>query len=197
VRATLARELRPALVLLGVLTLATGVVYPLAVTLVARALFPAAAGGSLVVRDGRVVGSRLLGQAFTADRYFHPRPSSAGAEGWDAAASGGSNLGPTDARLLARVRAAVEALAPAPVPVPADLVTASGSGLDPDLTPAAALAQVPRVARARGLAEDRLREAVGRTIEGRQYRLLGEPRVNVLLLNLTLDGGRAAPGGTP
>jgi potassium-transporting ATPase KdpC subunit len=193
-RRILRPELRPALVLLGVLTLATGVVYPLAVTALAWVLFPAEAGGSLVVRDGRVVGSRLLAQAFADARYFHPRPSAAGPAGYDAAGSGGSNLGPTDARLLARVRASVGPLAgerPG-VPVPVDLVTASGSGLDPDLTPAAALFQVPRVARARGVAEDRVGEMVRRATEGRQYRLLGEPRVNVLLVNLMLDAAQAA-----
>jgi K+-transporting ATPase ATPase C chain len=171
-----------------VTTLIFGVVYPLGVTAIAHALFPANAEGSLIVRDGQVVGSRLIGQAFSSEKYFHSRPSAAG-NGYDPLASGGSNLGPTNQVLISRVRddvAKLEQERPGAA-IPADLVTTSGSGLDPDISPASAEFQVPRVAKARGMSEESLRQAVARHTEGRQYGILGEPRVNVLELNLELD----------
>jgi potassium-transporting ATPase KdpC subunit len=177
--------------------LLTGLVYPLAMTGLANLLFPGAARGSLVQDGrGRVVGSRLIGQVFTNAAYFQGRPSAAGS-GYDATASGGSNLGPTSAKLRARAQADVARLQrdnpDAPLPIPAELVTASASGLDPHLGPAAALWQVKRVARARGVAEARVRRLVEDEIEGRQLGLLGEPRVNVLALNLALDRNFGEP----
>ncbi len=192
--------LRPALVLLVALTVLTGLAYPLAVTGLAEAVFPAKAAGSLVLRDGRVVGSSLIGQSFTGAGYFHGRLSATTAPDpadpaktvpapYNAANSMGSNLGPTSAALAERVRGDRDALqAENPGrPVPIDLVTASGSGLDPDISPEAALFQVPRVARARNLPEETLRGLVAGCVEGRSLGLLGEPRVNVLALNLALD----------
>lgn len=171
-----------------VTTVLLGIVYPLAVTAASQLLFHEKANGQLVMRNGRVIGSHILAQPFTSDRYFHARPSAAG-NGYDAANSGGSNLGPTNGKLISRVAQDVTALNkenPA-VPVPIDLVTTSGSGLDPHITPASALFQVVRVARARGISADNVHSLVLAHIEGRQLGLLGEPRVNVLELNLALE----------
>ena len=194
------REIRPAIVLLLGLTLITGLAYPLAITAVAGAIFPNQAEGSLIEKDGKVVGSALIGQEFKSDKYFHCRPSATTAPDpndstktvpapYNAANSGGSNLGPTSKALNDRIKEDVEKLkAENPSqPVPVDLVTTSGSGLDPDISPDAALFQVPRVAKARGLSEDKLRQLVTDNTQGRLGGLLGEPRVNVLALNLALD----------
>jgi len=182
------RNLLVALLMTIVTTLLFGIVYPLAMTAIAQAIFPDKANGQLVVRDGRVIGSRIIGQMFSSPGYFHGRPSAAGM-GYDAANSGGTNLGPTSKKLADTVKAAVEAAKKEnpSEPVPIDLVTSSASGVDPHVSPRAALFQVPRVARERGRAEEDVRALVESHIEGRQLGFLGEPRVNVLELNLALD----------
>ncbi len=185
------KTLRSALVLFLLLTLLTGVVYPLLVTLIAQAVFPRQANGSIVERDGKPVGSELIGQQFDDPRYFWSRPSKTDPVPYNAASSNGSNLGPTNPDHLKAVRERIEAIRKAHPeqtgPVPIDLVTASASGLDPHISPAAAEYQVWRVAKARGLSEDRVRQLVTASTEGRKLGLLGEPRVNVLRLNLALD----------
>jgi K+-transporting ATPase ATPase C chain len=173
-------------------TILLGIVYPLVVTGLAQVLFPKKANGQLIEANGQVIGSRMIGQAFTSPRYFHPRPS---AVSYDATNSNGSQLGPTNQKLVERVQADVVAShndAPA-IPVPIDLVTTSASGLDPEISPAAAEFQVARVSRAGGLPESVVRELVAKHTESRQWGLLGEPRVNVLELNLDLDGLSARP----
>src|ERR1017187_3725420 len=172
-----------------VTTLLLGLGYPLLVTGIAKVVFPHQAGGSLIqLNDGTVIGSELLAQSFTSDRYFHPRPSAAG-NGYDATSSGGSNLAQSNAKLVTRIQGDIDKLAAANPgkPVPIDMVTASGSGLDPDITPDNADYQAPRIAKARGLSEDRLRELIQQHTTGRTFGLLGEPRINVLELNLDLD----------
>ncbi len=192
-------ELRRAVVVLALLTVLTGGLYPLVVTVIARAAFPRQAAGSIIERDGQAVGSDLIGQPFSKPEYFWGRASCTSPVPYNAAASSGTNLGPTNPDLTKAVAERVDALRKADPdlgPVPVDLVTASGSGLDPHISPAAAAVQVRRVARARGLSEDRVRELVARHTEGRQLGILGEPRVNVLRLNLDLDALKGE-GRTP
>jgi K+-transporting ATPase ATPase C chain len=171
-----------------VTTVLLGLGYPLLVTGIARVFFPHQAAGSLILKDGQIIGSELLAQSFTSGKYFHPRPSAAG-NGYDATASGGSNLAQSSKTLVDRIQGSIDKLAAENPgkPVPIDLVTTSASGLDPDITPDAAFFQAPRVAKARGLGEDRIRQLIEQHITGRQLGLLGEPRVNVLALNLDLD----------
>jgi potassium-transporting ATPase KdpC subunit len=193
-------EIRPAIMLLIALTLITGLAYPLAMTGIAVTLFPKNAQGSLIERDGKIVGSALIGQEFKSERYFHGRPSvttgpdpadpaKSVVQPYNAANSMGSNLGPTNKALATRVEEEVNRLKQENpnMPVPIDLVTTTGSGLDPDISPEAAFFQVPRIAKARGLSEERLRQLIEAQIEPRVLGVLGEPRVNVLLLNLALD----------
>jgi potassium-transporting ATPase KdpC subunit len=194
------REIRPAIVVLVALTLITGLAYPLAMTGIAQALFPRQAQGSLIERNGTVIGSELIVQQFQSDKYFRGRPSATTAPDpndatktvpapYNAANSGGSNLGPSNKALIDRVQGDIDKLKQEnpSAPVPADLVTTSASGLDPHISPEAALFQIPRIAKARNLPEERIRQLVGDHTEGRLLGLLGEPRVNVLLLNLALD----------
>jgi K+-transporting ATPase ATPase C chain len=197
---TMLNQLRPALVILVFLTVLTGLAYPFAITGLAGVLFPSQAGGSLVTSNGKIVGSALIGQSFTSDKYFHGRPSATTAPDpkdatktipapYNAANSSGSNLGPTNKALLDRVKedtAKLKAENPN-APVPQDLVTTSGSGLDPDITPEAAFFQVPRVAKARNIPEDKLHDLVSNLVEGRIMGIIGEPKVNVLALNIALD----------
>lgn len=184
-------QLRPALVSLVALTIITGLLYPLVVTGMAQVLFPHQASGSLILIDGKPVGSSLIGQPFDAPKYFWGRLSATSPFPYNAAASSGSNLGPTNDALMKAVQARIDALKTAdpdnPLPLPVDLVTASGSGLDPHISPAAAEYQIRRIARVRGLDETVVRRLVAQHTEGRQFGVLGEPRVNVLTLNLTLD----------
>ena len=198
------RELRPAILILVLLTLITGLAYPLAMTAIAGAIFPKQAQGSLIEQDGKVIGSSLIGQEFKDDKYFHGRPSATSAPDpadstktvsapYNAASSGGSNLGPTSKALNDRIKEELQKLkAENPVAaVPVDLVTASGSGLDPDISPEAALFQVSRVAKARNMPEDQVRQLVTASSQGRLAGLLGEPRVNVLAINVALDRANA------
>ena len=194
------REIRPAIVLIIALTAITGLAYPLVMTGLAQVLFPSQANGSMIEKDGKVVGSVLIGQAFADDKYFHARPSATNAPDpkdatktvdapYNAANSGGSNLGPTNKALIDRVKGDVDKLKQEnpSAPVPMDLVTTTASGLDPHISPEAAFFQVPRVAKARNMPEDRLRQLVNQQVEGRILGLLGESRVNVLALNMALD----------
>src|SRR5579859_689689 len=195
-RESLVHHLRTAVLMTVVLTVLLGIVYPLLMTGIAQVIFPSQANGSLVKdASGNVVGSALLAQGFTQPQYFHPRPSAAGSDGYDATASGGSNLGPTNQKLIDSVKDRADAYRgenglAADAAVPVDAVTASASGLDPDISPANALVQAERVAKARGLSGDQVRSLVNRYTEGRTLGVLGEPRVNVLELNLALDGLR-------
>jgi potassium-transporting ATPase KdpC subunit len=194
------REIRPAIVVLVALTLITGLAYPLAMTGIAQALFPRQAQGSLIERNGTVIGSELIGQQFASDKYFHGRPSATTTPDpndstktvpapYNAASSGASNLGPSNKALIDRVQADIDKFKQEnpSMPVPIDLVTTSASGLDPHISPEAAQFQIPRIAKARNLPEDRIRQLVADHTEGRLFGLLGEPRVNVLLLNIALD----------
>jgi potassium-transporting ATPase KdpC subunit len=188
----MSRLFRNAVVMLLLMTVLTGIAYPLVVTGLAQVLFPSQANGSLIEKDGRPIGSTLIGQSFTEPKYFWGRPSATTPQANNGTGSNGSNLGPTNPALTDAVKQRIDALRAADpgntAPVPVDLVTASGSGLDPEISPAAAAYQVPRVAKARGLSESQVQAMVAMATSGRQFGMLGEPRVNVLKLNLALDG---------
>ena len=190
--------LRQSIIALAAFTVITGVIYPLVVTGIARGVFPHSSSGNIIVQDGKALGSTLIGQPFTDPKYFWSRPSATSPEPYNAAASSGSNLGPTNPALLTAVQQRIDALRAADPgntsPVPVDLVTASGSGLDPDISPAAAYYQAGRVARVRGLSVEQVDGLIARFTSGRQLDILGEPRVNVLQLNLALDALAASPG---
>ncbi len=191
----LIKQIYPAVAMTVVLTVLFGLVYPLVVTGLAQAIFPDKAAGSLIEKDGKVIGSRLIGQPFSGEGYFHSRPSAAG-QGYDGVSSGGTNLGPTSKKLIEEqvgVAAKARREENPGLPIPVDLVTSSASGLDPHITPAAAEFQLPRVARARQMSQDEVRRLVREHTEGRQFGVLGEARVNVLELNLVLDEVRAKP----
>lgn len=185
------KQLLPGLRLTLILTVLTGLAYPGIVTPLCQILFPSQANGSLMSVNGRVIGSSLIGQNFSKPGYFHPRPSAAGSDGYDASASSGSNLGPTSQKLVDRVKASADQFrkenAGYAGPIPADILTTSGSGLDPHISPAAAQAQAARVASARGIGVDQVNALIDQTTEGRSWGFLGEPRVNVLALNLAMD----------
>jgi K+-transporting ATPase ATPase C chain len=189
-------HLRPAILMLAIMTLLTGVAYPFAMTGIGQLLLPGAANGSMALKDNTVIGSPLIGQAWTSDKYFWGRPSAAG-DGYNAAASSGSNLGPTSQKLMDRIKADADRLrGPTSTAVlPADAVTASGSGLDPDISPEFALLQVARVAMARGLGEDQVKTIVNDYVKWPIAGVFGEPRINVLLLNTALDGLSSVPNG--
>ena len=196
------KTLKPALMVTLLLTVLTGIVYPLAVWGIAQVIFPSQAGGSLIVSGDKVVGSSLIGQNFSSPRYFQSRPSAAGDKGYDAANSGGSNLGPTNKALIDAVKLRLKNFVESnpgvdPHQVPIDLVTTSASGLDPEISPAAAELQVARVAHARGLSEDQVRQLIAENTRPRSAGIFGEPGVNVLLLNLALDRAAGSHGGSP